>query len=109
MEQLVQIREEDPKVRKSELPSAHNLLLFHPYASQRRKKNIIHNIFNAANREHTEEPEIATAFHNYFEQLYTSSSPSHSDIEECTKFLEPRIKNLMARDLTALLQERRWD
>lgn len=86
-----------------------NTKFFHAYASQRQKKNTIHNIFDAANREHTEEPEIATAFRNYFEQLYTSSSPSHCDIEDCTKFLEPRIKNLMARDLTALLQERRWD
>lgn len=74
-----------------------NTKFFHLCASQLRKKNSIHIILEE-NREWTEDSDIATTFCKFCTQLYTSSSPSHSDIEECTKFLEPRITDSMASD-----------
>lgn len=74
-----------------------NTKFFHACASQLRKKNSIHIILEE-NREWTEDSDIATTFCKFFTQLYTSSFPSHSDIEECTKLLEPRITDSMASD-----------
>lgn len=76
-----------------------NTKCFHVCASQRTKKNQILSITDENNILHIEDSDIVGSFHNFFVQLYSSSSPTCDDIEQCTRHMEPRVSELMAMDI----------
>lgn len=42
------------------------------------------------------EEDIVEAFHNYFSKLFSYSTPTKEDTEQCTHVLEPEVKEMNA-------------
>ncbi|XP_010684899.1 uncharacterized protein LOC104899410 [Beta vulgaris subsp. vulgaris] len=59
-----------------------NTSYFHHKASQRKKRNLIHGIFDGGGRWQTEGEEIECVVERYFQEIFTSSEPSFDDFQE---------------------------
>ncbi|XP_040996181.1 uncharacterized protein LOC121242376 [Juglans microcarpa x Juglans regia] len=77
-----------------------NPKFFHSCASQRRRKNKIAAVKDDQNIWHSRHEKVEGAFNKYFGSLFTSSSSSQMEIDDCLKYLEARVIGDMNEALT---------
>lgn len=65
-----------------------NTKYFYAHATQRKNTNRIHSITDEDGRGVSSHAEINRTFHYYFQNLFTSSNLSVSDIEVCLEMVE---------------------
>lgn len=81
-----------------------NTRFFHICASQRKRKNTIAKIIDVHGGTLRKQEDIEGAFGEYFTKVYTSSSPTEADIEECIYDLEPKISSEMRKGLEGIFR-----
>ncbi|KAL2944942.1 Ribosome maturation factor RimP [Bienertia sinuspersici] len=62
-----------------------NTKYFHHKDTQRRKRNYIKGLFDHSGNWHASEEEVERIISNYFEDIFTSTNPSHQNMQEVTK------------------------
>lgn len=68
-----------------------NTSYFHHKASQRKKRNLIHGIFDGGGRWQTEGEEIECVVERYFQEIFTSSKPSSNDFQEVLQHVKMSV------------------
>ncbi|XP_042964661.1 uncharacterized protein LOC122298885 [Carya illinoinensis] len=82
-----------------------NTRFFHACVMQRRKQNLITQIRDSAGVLRSDEAEIAHAFKEHFQNIYSSSNPRAVDIEACLQCISSRVSMEMNADLVAPFQQ----
>lgn len=65
------------------------------HATNRRQNNRIQRFVIDLNEILEKEEDIPNAFHNYFTNLFSTSSPTIDDREQCTQAMEPKATKKM--------------
>lgn len=77
-----------------------NTKYFHVCANHRRKKNQILSVLNKHHNLVFSPPEILGVFDEYFQELFSSSQPSSSIMDECLSIVETKVTKTMNSQLT---------
>ncbi|XP_042979926.1 uncharacterized protein LOC122310106 [Carya illinoinensis] len=72
-----------------------NSKYFHACANEKRRKNYIGSVYDEGNRKREGYKEVEETFQGYFQNLFLSSEPSCTDIEECLRGLGKRVSSEM--------------
>lgn len=76
-----------------------NTKYFHICASQRKKKNYIKVVRDNSNSLKEDPMEIAAAFKQHFENVFSLSNPSEASIERCLGNIQGRVSESMNAQL----------
>lgn len=78
-----------------------NSRFFHSSATKRRRTNLIQGLYNSRDEWCEDDHSLENIAIDYFDNLFSSSYPSHEDIEKVTCAVQPVVDEQMNQTLCA--------